>query len=86
MFISAMLPSLSWPHGTPYVRFYLCLSPLNNIQAEDDVVGMIAKMLVTFVNSGTSSHGFDQGCHMSSKIGHALLAEWSTGYDPPKNP
>ena len=43
MFISAMLSSLSWPHGTPYVRFYLRLSPLNNFQAEDDVVGMIAK-------------------------------------------
>ena len=84
-FISAMLPSLSWRHGTPYVSFYLRLSPLNNLPAEDDVVGMIAKMLVIF-NSDTISQGFGQGCHMmSSKIGHALMAEWSTGSDPPKN-
>ena len=98
-FIRVMLPSLSWPHGIPYVPFYssgaqkssleyrpwksfihlkICPSSqiskiikslLNNVPAEHDVVGMIAKMVVTFVNSAIISHGFDQGCHIiSSKI------------------
>ena len=69
------------------IRTFLRLNPLNNLPAEDDVVGMIAKMPVTFVNLGTISHGFHQNCHMmSSKIGHGLLAEWSTGPDPQENP
>ena len=45
------------------VRGVLRLNPLNNLPAEDDVVGMIAKMLVTFVNSGTLSQGFGPGRH-----------------------